>query len=159
MVPTRTFDKRLCLTISCIPSDWQLSSLTQVYSSSFPQTLISMVNHLYIEDGFRAIRGPGFNEEEIHEQDDVESSQWLELFHSFTTVKHLRISEFDAKYRIGPAICRGECEGSVTDPGKWKLFSWRNSRRNLSKKPFRSSSPPENFPISRFCFSLGRKRF
>ena len=110
MVTARTFDKRLYLTISCIPSDWQLSSLAQVYSLSLPQNLISMVNHLYIEDRFR---GPVFN---FTGKMMSRSSQWLELFHPFTAVKHLHIPEFDAKYRIGPArICRGECDRSVTD--------------------------------------------
>ena len=47
---TRTFPRTLVLGIKCRKSDWQLSSLTQVCSSSFPDAFISMVEHLYIID-------------------------------------------------------------------------------------------------------------
>ena len=73
-----TFDKGLELAISCRKSDWQLSSLAQVCSSSLPQTLISTVEHLYIEEHKDScIVG------------DIESSQWLELLGPFIAVKHL----------------------------------------------------------------------
>jgi hypothetical protein len=79
----QTFDGRLHLGMSCGKSDWQLSSLAQVCSSSFPQTFIPVVERLYIlENRFLG----------LHWQDDVESSQWLELLHLFTTVKGLYIS-------------------------------------------------------------------
>jgi hypothetical protein len=42
---------RLHLRVSCRPSDWQLGSLAQVCTSSFPQALILMVERLYILDG------------------------------------------------------------------------------------------------------------
>ena len=45
----QTFDGELKLGISCRQSDWQLSSLAQVCSSSFPQALIPTVEHLYIQ--------------------------------------------------------------------------------------------------------------
>jgi hypothetical protein len=70
----------LQLSISCGKSDWQLSSLAQVCSSSFPQALITMVEHLYIE-GYPSLQ-----------EDDIENSQWLELLHPFTAVKDLYIS-------------------------------------------------------------------
>ena len=81
VVSVSTFDKKLDLTIRCRQLDWQLSSLAQVCSSSFPQTLISTVEHLYVEDEPYPPRGP----------EDVESSQWLELLHPFTAVKHLYV--------------------------------------------------------------------
>jgi hypothetical protein len=86
-------DGALDLQILCRQSDWQLSSLAQVCSSSFPQALIPMVEHLYIQSGF------GYS----LWQDDMENSQWLELFHSFTGVKDLYIS-FEFAPRIVPAL-------------------------------------------------------
>jgi hypothetical protein len=96
---SRTFDEvfsQLKLAISCRQSDWQLSSLVQVCSSSFPQALISVVESLIIleEDSLRP-----------HWQDDsdIESSQWLDLLHPFAAVKYLYIyREFVP--RIAPAL-------------------------------------------------------
>ena len=80
--------------VSCRQSEWQLSSLAQVCSVSFPRALIPAVEHLFIfEDGFPRLRW----------QDDIENSQWLELFHSFTAVKYLYISsEFTP--RVAPTL-------------------------------------------------------
>ena len=96
---SRTFDEvfsQLRLAISCRQSDWQLSSLAQVCSSSFPQALISVVESLVIleESGLRP-----------HWQDDsnIERSQWLDLLHPFAAVKDLYIyPEFVP--RIAPAL-------------------------------------------------------
>ena len=79
----QTFSGSLNLAILCSQSDWQLSSLAQVCSSSFQQVLVPAVEHLYIhEDGCAQLRW----------QDDIESSQWLELLHPFAAVKDLHIS-------------------------------------------------------------------
>jgi hypothetical protein len=75
---SRTFPRQFMLRISCIQSDWQLSSLTQVYSSSFPEAL--SVERLYICDW------------QPRWQDDIEDSQWLEVLHTFTAVKYLYLS-------------------------------------------------------------------
>jgi hypothetical protein len=79
----RRFDGRLSLGVSGRQLDLQLSSLTQVCRSSFPQALILAVEHLYIPGGLmlRMLR-----------QDTFERSQWLEFFHPFTAVKSLYIS-------------------------------------------------------------------
>jgi hypothetical protein len=83
----RTFDDgKLTLEISCSQSDWQLSSLAQVCSSSFPQALIPTVEQLYIE------HAPHMPMPLQKWQDYIESSQWLELLHPFTAVKDLYIS-------------------------------------------------------------------
>jgi hypothetical protein len=87
----RTFPREFMLRISCSQSDWQLSSLTQVCSSSFPEAFISTVEHLYI-CGWKS----GW-------QDDIEDSQWLEVLHSFTAVKYLYLSEHFASC-IAPAL-------------------------------------------------------
>jgi hypothetical protein len=90
----QTFDESLELTISCSQLDWQLSSLAQVCSSSFPQVLIPAVENLYICDG-RSSKGLW--------QGDIENSQWLELLCPFTGVKSLYLSrEFGP--RIAPAL-------------------------------------------------------
>ncbi len=62
--------------------DWQLSSLIQVYNStlSTPSTLERLNVH-------EAQDSP------LHWQDDIENTQWLELFHPFTNVKNLYLSE------------------------------------------------------------------
>ena len=62
----------LCLVISCTPSDWQLSPLAQVCSSSFPS--LSTVEHLKIFS-YRS-----------HWKGDIENTQWLGLLHPFTDV-------------------------------------------------------------------------
>ena len=73
----------LNLAISCKQSEWRLSALAQVCSSSFPQSLIHKVERLYIsEEGYYILKW----------LDDLEGSQWLELLHPFMGVKHLHLS-------------------------------------------------------------------
>jgi hypothetical protein len=76
-------DGRLHLGITCGQSEWQLSSLAQVCSSSFPQTLIPAVERLYILEA---------GVSRLHWQNDIENSQWLELLRPFTAAKDLYIS-------------------------------------------------------------------
>ena len=85
----------LQLEISCRKSDWQLSSLAQICSSSFTQTLVPMVERLSVEIGQEY-------SDELW-QDDIEDSQWLELLRPFTAVKDLYISEKFTPY-IAPAL-------------------------------------------------------
>ena len=79
-----TLDGRLSLAISCRELDWQLSSIAQVCQSSFPQALISTVETLYIDEYRYLI----FDNRDYN----IESSQWLDVLHPFTAVKHLYIS-------------------------------------------------------------------
>jgi hypothetical protein len=72
----------LQLETSCRQSDRQLSSLARVSTSSFPQAVIPMLEHFYILE----------NEYLRPRWQDVKNTQWLELFHPFTTVKNLYIS-------------------------------------------------------------------
>ena len=90
----QTLYRALKFTISCSQSDWQLSSLVQVCSSSFPQALICTVEDLYISEN-RFFPVPW--------QDDLESNQWLELLHPFTAVKDLKLSR-DFTRHIAPAL-------------------------------------------------------
>ena len=82
-LPCWSLSRTLDLGISCRKSDWQLSSLAQVCNSSLPHSLISPVEYLYIR---REIP-------ELHWQDDVENSQWLEVLQPFTGVKELHLSQ------------------------------------------------------------------
>jgi len=69
----------LILRILCTPSDWQVSSLVQICSSSLPPLYTS--EHLKILS-YRS-----------HWQDDIESPQWLELLDPFMSVKDLALSD------------------------------------------------------------------
>ena len=89
----QTLNGALQLEVLCRQPDWQLSSLAQLCSSSLSETLIPMVEHLYIRSELPQRRW----------QDDVESGQWLELLHPFTGVKDLYASREIAP-GIAPAI-------------------------------------------------------
>src|SRR5258707_15851464 len=89
----RVFPRGLELGISCRQSDWQLSSLAQIYSSALPQALIHTTEHLYICDRFLP----------PHWQDDIEDGQWLEVLHPFTSVKYLYLSR-ELTPSIAPAL-------------------------------------------------------
>jgi hypothetical protein len=90
----RTFPRNFVLWISCGQSDWQLSSLAQVCSSSFPQVLIRTVERLHIRE---VECGP------LRWQDDIENNQWLEVLQPFTALKDLHVSR-DFLPRIAPAF-------------------------------------------------------
>ena len=73
-------DNGLQLTISCKQLEWQLSAMTQICSSSFPQSLVRNVERLYIRE--KHYSRPSW-------QHNTENSQWLELLHSFVAAKNL----------------------------------------------------------------------
>ena len=91
-----TLGGSLDLAISCRKPDWQLSSLAQICSSSFLQTLVPMVECLSIEIAQVYL-------DEQRWQYAIENSQWLELLHPFAAVKDLYISEMFTPY-IAPAL-------------------------------------------------------
>lgn len=86
------------LKISCSKSDWRLSSMAQICSSSL--SLISSLERLYVyerEDVQSCWKDLG------EESDDIENTQWLELLRPFASVKALYLSrEFTP--RIAPAL-------------------------------------------------------
>ena len=113
-----TFDRghrAFTLAISCRQSDWQLSSLAQVCSSSLHEVFIPAVERLYILEEKHFQVPPSW-------PDDIETSQWLELLHPFTALKDLYISrEFTP--RISPTL-QELVEGGVTEvlPALQTLF-------------------------------------
>ena len=80
------------LKISCKQSDWRLSSMAQICSSSL--SLVSSLERLYVCE-----------KEYLQScwQGDIEDVQWLELLRPFTTVKTLYLSREFAP-RIAPAL-------------------------------------------------------
>jgi hypothetical protein len=90
--PQTSRHRGLDVGISCSMSDWQLSSLEQVCTSSFPPLLT--VENLYIYE--HRYLPP-------HWQDDIENELWLELLYPFIAVKNLYLSKQFAP-RITPAL-------------------------------------------------------
>ena len=84
--------KGIKLGISCGHSDWQLSSLAQIFNSSFPQAFILTVARLYIYSYVPQMRWQ-----------DIEGNQWLELLRPFTAVKNLYVTSV-LKPSIAPAL-------------------------------------------------------
>jgi hypothetical protein len=78
--------------ILCTASEWQLSSLEQVCTSSLPP--LSTLEDLYIhKDSYWR----------PHWQDDIENTLWLDLLRSFVAVKNLYLS-VEYVPRIAPAL-------------------------------------------------------
>jgi hypothetical protein len=91
--PTRTFEERSGLRVSCTQLDWQRSPLAQVFTSLFPS--VYMVEHFYIY-------GSPIEQSSIW-GGAVNDIQWLEIFHPFTAMKNLYISKKCAP-RIAPLL-------------------------------------------------------
>jgi hypothetical protein len=87
---TVTYDRVLELRILCWEPDWQLSSVTQICSLAFLGALMRTVERLCIRS-------------HCYWRDDVENSQWLELFRPYTAVKVLYIPK-KLVPRIVPAL-------------------------------------------------------
>jgi len=91
--PSQTSNYRgLSVGVACTASEWQLSSLEQVCTSSLPP--ISTLEDLSI------LEDPDWRP---RWQDDVENTLWLELLHPFAAVKNLYLSKEFAP-RIAPAL-------------------------------------------------------
>jgi hypothetical protein len=96
VISPRIRSRSFALEINCRQSDWQLSSMAQVCSSSFP---ISTVERLYICENINEYDERG----RPHWHDDIEDSQWLEVLHPFTALKDLHVSR-EFVPRIAPAF-------------------------------------------------------
>ena len=78
--------------ILCTPSDWQLSSLEQVCTTSLPP--VSTLDDLYIFE---------LSLSQLRWQDDVEDTLWLQLLHPFVAVKNLYLCK-KFVLRIAPVL-------------------------------------------------------
>ena len=66
-LPQASANSVIQLELSCRQSDWQLSSLAQICSSSIPQAFISSVQHIYVhESKYRSLK--------LRRQDDIENT-------------------------------------------------------------------------------------
>jgi hypothetical protein len=90
----RTEDGQVTLSISCEPLDWQISSLAQVCSTSFPPLLTLERLDIIMKTDLDSL---------LEWQDNMEDTQWLELLRPFTSVKDLRLSEPSVPF-IAPAL-------------------------------------------------------
>ena len=101
--PSQTSDHGgLRVEIPCTASDWQLSSLEQICTSSLPH--FSTLEKLYIFED--QIFPP-------HWKDDVENTLWLDLLRSFVAVKDLYLSEGFVPH-VAPAL-QELVEGGTTE--------------------------------------------
>jgi hypothetical protein len=89
-----TEDEGVTLSIACEPLDWQISSLAQVCSSSFPPFPTLEYLNIDIEMDPDLL---------LEWQDDMEDTQWLDLLRPFTSVKNLVLSK-DLVPCVAPAL-------------------------------------------------------
>ena len=92
--PKTSSGHHLRLKILSRQPEWQLSSMAQICTSFFHQSLIHEVEQLYISERSYSI---------LKWQDDIEDSQWLELLHPFMAIKNLHLSKKFAP-RIAPSL-------------------------------------------------------
>ncbi len=84
LVLPQGFPREFELGVTCTELDLQLSSLVQIISSAFPQTLIPTIGDLFFPR-------PEYSTLDW-EDDDIEDSPWLRILHPFTKVKNLYLS-------------------------------------------------------------------
>jgi hypothetical protein len=89
---SKSSNVELKLDISCTKLDWQLSSLAQVCGLTL--STLSNLDRLDIREG--QYPPPDW-------QDDIENTQWMEVFQPFTTVQDLHLSKQVAS-RVAPAL-------------------------------------------------------
>jgi hypothetical protein len=138
-----TSDRALQLGILGEQSDWQLSSLAQICTSSFPRTFIPAVEDLTVLE--ETLSPP-------HWQDDFESSQWVELLRPFTAVKNLFLSKEFAP-RIAPSLQELVAGGRATEalPALQNLFLEETHPSRPAKKAiakFVTARRQSNHPIT-----------
>jgi hypothetical protein len=130
------YHRRLELKINCGGSDWQLSSLAQVCSSSFH--LIPTLERLEIKDP-------------SHCEDDTEDAQWVELLEPFTALKYLYLTDGIAR-RVCDAL-RELSEERATEvlPALRKLFVdgfWPFEHIQEAIRPFVAARQLSGHPVA-----------
>ena len=134
------------LKISCKPSDWQLSSVSQV--CDWPFTHCSAVERLHIRED--AELGPQW-------QDDMENTQWIDFLHPFIAVKDLYLSE-----ELAPLVAlalRESVEAADVLPALQNLFFEGLEPSRLFRAvigPFIAARESSKHPVA-VHYSKGRK--
>jgi len=128
------------LQINCRELDYQLSSLAQVCSHSFP--LMSALEELQIrENNYLS---------SLHREDDIEDTQWVELLDPFTALENLYLTD-----EIARRVC-GALEGLSAKRATEVLPTLRNlfvrgsqSFEHIQEaiKPFVIARGPSGHPI------------
>ena len=82
------------LRTSCEPLDWQISSLAQVCSTSFPPLPTLEFLSIHIQKDRDSL---------LEWQDNMKNTQWLDVLHPFTSVKNLELSKDSVPF-VAPAL-------------------------------------------------------
>jgi hypothetical protein len=124
---TAAVDNRrgLELQASCRESDYQLSSLCQVCSSSFP--LISALDELHIREHDSLSSS--------HWKDDMENAQCLELLDPFTALKNLYLMPMESHDVFAVPFKSLPKKGQLKSYPPYGIFSYGVPHWNLSRKP------------------------
>ena len=89
----------LHLRFKCDRLDWRVSSMAQLCNELFP--LLSEVELIEVN-----------GDPDLQVESEVESMQWLELFHPFTAVQGLYVSK-----KLGPLIAQALVTGEMVTGG------------------------------------------
>ncbi|KAH9960070.1 hypothetical protein BGW80DRAFT_1564415 [Lactifluus volemus] len=141
----KEFEIVLSITISCHALDWQVACLAQICGKISP--FLSSVERLLIAD-------PSFHYESIivipftDWKDYVDNPQWLEIFHAFSALHHMRIP-----HRLGGIIASAllELTGErVMDalPMLHHLYLPYSAFTQQAIQPFISSRQRSNHPAT-----------
>ena len=151
-----TFDGTLHLSILCTDSLWQLSSLTHLCTSPLYRALIPTVEHLYILDaGFLR---PCWQDDIMEE----ESSQWLELFRSFTALKDLYLHREFVPYFSATLQGLGAVSVAEVLPALQKIFledPWLSGSVRGVIQQFVSLRRPSGNPVVVSLWNTGREKY
>jgi hypothetical protein len=140
--PEPTIFKKSSLRILCGKSDWGLPSMAKVFTLILPS--IYRVENLCI---YRPRYLP------LEREDEVENSQWLEIFRLFRTVKNLYVTKEFARY-IFPSLKKLVGERVADVLPALRIFFWNGSRRppggNLStgRKPLGRLLPHDSSQVT-----------
>jgi hypothetical protein len=103
------------LGISCEQLDWQLSFVTQILSQLSP--LLSSVDSLTINKPYKMPRG----------EEDVESTQWVELFRPFTHVKTVHVFDRLVPDIVDALVTEDMATGVIPELTRLYLNGYRKS--------------------------------
>jgi len=119
---------RFEMEVRCERPDWQLSSMTQIFSQQLP--LLSHVEQLELRES----SWPKWNDEP-----DMDSSLWLELFHLFIAVQSLYVSKI-----LAPPVT-----AALRELGEGRTMEVLPALKNLSLEGHQPAKSIQSFVASR----------
>jgi len=114
---------RFGVEVGCKRPDWQLSSITQIFSQPLP--LLSHIEELEIREGFCLERT------RWKDDPDVDPSLWLELFHLFISVQNLYVCKL-----LAPPVA-----AALQELGEGRTMEVLPALRNLSLEGLQPAGP------------------